>query len=345
MPLDVIMPALGMAQDSGLLVSWKKQPGDKVVEGDVLFEVETDKSTVEVEAQAAGYLTHITAKAGEDVPVGRVIARISDTQDASAEPAEGPPDVASSIDAEELGLPGAPKAEAAPLAQVTTAAPAPKPAKASAPAAAPSGRILASPKARRLALERGLDFERLVKSGVPQPYHVRDLTSLSKLLLKDNHASPAELGRRLEADLSTEGFTAFAEWAALEADRDDATGMLASLAAASLRRATGSKGAMAVTVERFGTEALYLDAHGQALGAQPAGEDASPSLRLRDLRGARITELALGPEDVPVLTLMTRGTGLRLVLECGPDQLSARNAIVFLSEFAGRIEDPLRHLL
>ena len=57
MPHEVIMPALGMAQDSGLIVAWHKAPGDEVAAGDVLFEVETDKSTVEVEAgQAAGDL-------------------------------------------------------------------------------------------------------------------------------------------------------------------------------------------------------------------------------------------------------------------------------------------------
>ena len=51
MPHDVIMPALGMAQDSGILVSWLKQPGDAIAVGDALFEVETDKATMEVEAQ------------------------------------------------------------------------------------------------------------------------------------------------------------------------------------------------------------------------------------------------------------------------------------------------------
>ncbi|MBV6638758.1 MAG: lipoyl domain-containing protein, partial [Mameliella sp.] len=51
MPHDVIMPALGMAQDSGLIVAWHKEPGAAVATGDVLFEVETDKATMEVEAQ------------------------------------------------------------------------------------------------------------------------------------------------------------------------------------------------------------------------------------------------------------------------------------------------------
>ena len=80
---DVIMPALGMAQDSGLLVSWFKQPGDAVAIGDALFEVETDKATMEVEAQHAGFLTQISAKSGDEVPVGQVIAVIAASQDAA----------------------------------------------------------------------------------------------------------------------------------------------------------------------------------------------------------------------------------------------------------------------
>ena len=70
MPLDVIMPALGMAQETGLIVAWHKQSGDPVAKGDALFEVETDKATMEVEAQGDGYLTDVTASEGTDVPVG-----------------------------------------------------------------------------------------------------------------------------------------------------------------------------------------------------------------------------------------------------------------------------------
>ena len=75
---DVIMPALGMAQDSGVIVAWHKAAGDAVAKGDVLFEVETDKATMEVEAQADGFLNGVRAQAGEEVPVGNVIAVIGD---------------------------------------------------------------------------------------------------------------------------------------------------------------------------------------------------------------------------------------------------------------------------
>src|SRR6056297_2315580 len=79
MPHDVTMPQLGMAQDAGKIVAWLKSAGDAVVKGDALFEVETDKATMEVEAQNNGFLTDIRAAAGDDVAVGTVIAVISDT--------------------------------------------------------------------------------------------------------------------------------------------------------------------------------------------------------------------------------------------------------------------------
>jgi len=88
MPHDVTMPQLGMAQDAGRIVAWLKAPGDAVAKGDALFEVETDKATMEVEAQASGYLTGVLADEGDDVPVGQVIARISDSaEDDSPAPA------------------------------------------------------------------------------------------------------------------------------------------------------------------------------------------------------------------------------------------------------------------
>ena len=76
MPHEVIMPALGMAQDTGHIVAWHKAAGDAVVSGDVLFEVETDKATMEVEAQASGTLTRVTAGEGADVPVGAPITTL-----------------------------------------------------------------------------------------------------------------------------------------------------------------------------------------------------------------------------------------------------------------------------
>lgn len=76
MAVDVILPALGMSQDSGKIVRWLKAEGEQVAQGEPLVEIETDKATVEIEAPTAGRLVRVAAREGDDVPVGQVIAAI-----------------------------------------------------------------------------------------------------------------------------------------------------------------------------------------------------------------------------------------------------------------------------
>ena len=76
MPTSVIMPALGIAQDTGTVVSWLKEEGAAITKGEPLLEIETDKATVEIEAPKSGILSDVTALAGDTVPVGEVIALI-----------------------------------------------------------------------------------------------------------------------------------------------------------------------------------------------------------------------------------------------------------------------------
>ena len=111
MPHEVTMPQLGMVQDAGVLVSWLKEPGAAVSKGEALFEVETDKAVMEIEAQASGYLTDVAVAAGAEVPVGAVIARISDSPEgAGAAPDAGGPA------APDAAAPAAPAPDAAPAA-------------------------------------------------------------------------------------------------------------------------------------------------------------------------------------------------------------------------------------
>ena len=74
MAADVIMPMLGLAQDTGKVVRWLKGDGDMVAKGEPLLEIETDKVTVEIEAPAAGRLSGVCAAEGAEVAVGSVIA-------------------------------------------------------------------------------------------------------------------------------------------------------------------------------------------------------------------------------------------------------------------------------
>jgi pyruvate dehydrogenase E2 component (dihydrolipoamide acetyltransferase) len=85
MATNVILPALGMSQDTGKIVHWLKAEGEQVTQGEPLVEIETDKATVEIEAPASGVLTSVTASDGEDVPVGQVIAVVLAPSEAAQE--------------------------------------------------------------------------------------------------------------------------------------------------------------------------------------------------------------------------------------------------------------------
>src|SRR5256885_13895182 len=89
MPTNVIMPALEMAQETGKVLRWIKSPGDRVIKGESIVEIETDKVTVEIEAPASGILRDVSAQAGDVVPVGKTIALIFAAGEAGA--ASSPP--------------------------------------------------------------------------------------------------------------------------------------------------------------------------------------------------------------------------------------------------------------
>ncbi|HKF38045.1 MAG TPA: dihydrolipoamide acetyltransferase family protein [Ktedonobacteraceae bacterium] len=76
MATQVILPALGMSQDTGIIVRWLKAEGEEVAKGEPLAEIETDKATVELEAPASGILAQVSGAAGVEIPVGQVIASI-----------------------------------------------------------------------------------------------------------------------------------------------------------------------------------------------------------------------------------------------------------------------------
>lgn len=76
MEVEVIMPRLGQEMTKGTIVEWYKKEGDKVEEGEPLFQVDTDKATMDVEAETSGTLKHIMVNEGQEVPVGKVVAII-----------------------------------------------------------------------------------------------------------------------------------------------------------------------------------------------------------------------------------------------------------------------------
>ncbi len=165
MATNVIMPALGMAQETGKVLRWLKREGDAVKKGEPLLEIETDKATVELEAPEAGILTDISAAEGDSVPVGQIIAKIAAPGEIAARRESGPAR-GKAAPAPTPPLEGTSPMPSAALVFPSIAAPGvvgagPAPA---ATAGAPR-RVPASPKARRLAKERGVDLTALAGSG------------------------------------------------------------------------------------------------------------------------------------------------------------------------------------
>jgi len=181
MPTNVIMPALELAQETGKVLHWLKSPGDKVRKGEPLVEIETDKATTEIEAPAAGVLGDVTARAGDVVPVGQTIALIFASEEAgSVAPGQQPagatavPTPATAVRASPLARKIA-QEHGVDLAQVKPAGGKIEKAdvvahvasqKESAAVDGTAARLAAaSPKARRLATERGVDIQALRGSG------------------------------------------------------------------------------------------------------------------------------------------------------------------------------------
>ncbi|MFN3890401.1 MAG: pyruvate dehydrogenase complex dihydrolipoamide acetyltransferase [Beijerinckiaceae bacterium] len=164
MPIKILMPALSPTMEKGNLARWLKKEGDAIKSGDVIAEIETDKATMEVEAVDEGVLAKIVVPEGsQDVKVNELIALIAgDGEDAKA--------VASGAraSAPPAAPAAAPKTGAAPAA-AAPAAPSPAPAPVASPAPAKSAahgaRVFASPLARRLAKEAGLDLSAIAGSG------------------------------------------------------------------------------------------------------------------------------------------------------------------------------------
>jgi pyruvate dehydrogenase E2 component (dihydrolipoamide acetyltransferase) len=181
MPIAIEMPKLSDTMTEGTLVRWIKKVGDTVAVGDVLAEVETDKATMEMEAFDEGVLTEIYVKDGEKVQIGQKLALLSDQEDKSDSTA-AKPSPAKEPTREQAGKPkAAPAEEGAAITQTRTANAETQPSKDQATADAPrdalestaDARIKASPLARKMATEMGVDLTRLQGSG-PAGRIVRD---------------------------------------------------------------------------------------------------------------------------------------------------------------------------
>jgi pyruvate dehydrogenase E2 component (dihydrolipoamide acetyltransferase) len=169
MPIDILMPALSPTMEKGNLAKWLKKEGDAIKSGDILAEIETDKATMEVEAVDEGILARIIVPDGsQDVPVNQVIAMIAtEGEDVAGVKSGGgaKPAPAAPPASDKLGYGGQPAAADVQIAAGQAKAQAPA-AQSQAPAARNGGaRIFASPLARRMAKQFGIDLGGVAGSG------------------------------------------------------------------------------------------------------------------------------------------------------------------------------------
>ena len=154
--IDFKMPALGADMELGTLVEWLVKPGDEVGPGSIVAVVETQKGAIEVEIFSKGKVVDILAPVGAKVPVGTTLAHIDDGKGVAAAPSPAPP-----------------------LAPVPVSAPAPvlRPAvkPAPAPLPPPTGRVKASPVARRRAAALGVDLSRVIGTGFQGSVRLADV--------------------------------------------------------------------------------------------------------------------------------------------------------------------------
>ena len=202
------MPALGVAQETGRVLQWLKSEGDQVNQSEPLLEIETDKTTVELEAPASGLLLNVTAKSGDEVPVGTVIAKIWAEGEASA----GDDGTVGTKDdhwapnrevADRVGTEAVTKTEGyaadhhgSPITNHGAS-----------PAISSRGRIPSSPKARRLASEQGIDLNKLTRTGAEHPVISSELKAPNAV--RPSEAQESEDNRlwQIMAERMTEAWT------------------------------------------------------------------------------------------------------------------------------------------
>ncbi len=334
MPKDVIMPALGMNQNTGKILSWMKGKGDSVKVGDPLMEVETDKAVVEVEAQAAGVLTEVLHAAGSEVPVGTVVAVIGEGAAALA-PANDAA-LARSLEAAET-KPGPVDQRPTPLIEQG-----PKVRLAALPT---TDRLLISPKARKEAARRNIDLSQLAELGKDQPYHVADLDQLQKEIGSHAPASIAANMLDFGATVDIEPTLSLVEWIGKEIGKPIALDAVwAAFAGGSL-----GGGTRRVRVHTLRGSQDYVVAPHQGLSQIVPAADARDAVDLiiYDLSEARLSRARVGSDRIPSLTLASglSRSKTTLTLHVDEAQLSQTAAMQFLDSLVRRMESPIRHLL
>ena len=224
MAISVVMPALEMAQETGKLISWLKKEGETVAKGEPLLEVETDKAVMEVESPGDGVLAGVKVQAGAEVPVGRTIAWI-------VKPGETAPSEEAHV---ESGRKSAASSATPSIAHSAASAP-----------TQPVREIRVSPKARRLAAEKGVDLAHVHGSGPGGEILASDILAAAEARPVAQATTPRAEGgspiARLMAERTTQSWTTVPHFFVVRERDASALNLARAQFAAAIEKAHGIK--------------------------------------------------------------------------------------------------------
>ncbi len=185
MAKEVRLPQLGQTMEEGTIVNCLINIGDEIKKGDVIFEIETDKATLEMESPAEGFVKHILVEADETLAVGAPLLVLGDKEE------DVPQSFVDSLSDDAGAAPqAAPAAEAAPAAKQAKPEPEPEPCR-------PAGRVMASPRAKKLAADLGVDISALTGTGPGGKITEQDVKSAAETK-PSAPAAPAASGAEVQ---------------------------------------------------------------------------------------------------------------------------------------------------
>ena len=337
---EIIMPALGMAQETGRLVAWLKNEGDSVSKGDPLMEVETDKSTMEVEAPKDGFLVNITALANTDIPVGEVVAHIVDNLDDIPTKVMKKADLAlerTVIESDETQKQLTNKDNTDNKVRLPRSVKYPN-------SIITGEKILASPKLRSLAAAENLDLKNLRNAGYTEPFKAADIAILKQLSVREN----ISLRRNATSLLDKTSFDIFlTEINSASQNLISAGVVFASFISASLR-ITMNEVDIGINY-KSGNElqsVIYNNPDKQQLGdVLPTDLEMPVLAEVNDLTFTDFIQLSGDTNSNIIFTISNFTDQLMITLDWDPNSLNQADALKLLLDVGKRIKSPLKQLL
>jgi len=326
MSYEVKMPQLGMNQDTAVVVAWFKKEGEKVEKGDPLFEVETDKATMEVEAQKEGYLSKIKVDEGSEVPVGHLLALISDNNEGS-DTAQTDLAVSDTLEPSEPEVETV-KNKSTKIEVRNIESPSNKKelinSSSSNYGANAGDKILASPKAKFAAKEMGFDLAELRNAGISEPFHF------------------ADLGRMPQSS----GFSSI--YMQVSAEAINALILKSESVQRSLLFSKFTSSAWSFVFEESALEVVFKDTNGESYLETGADTFSSSSetttITLIDLCETRLSAYETGSNNF-TLSFSQLQNEFTVCLSFNEKILQFSDAVKFLNELGARLEDPILQLI